>query len=151
MTGQMGGQMPGMQGSHHGMMHGGQMEQGRHDPAKMQAYIAKRQAELKAKLNLTPEQESSWATFTSAMKPPAMPPKGMERPNPADLEKLTTPERIDKMRAMRDQRHALMGTERSKREEATKTFYNTLNADQKKVFDTESLKFGPRHHGAHQG
>ena len=32
---------------------------GRHDPAKMQAWIAKRQAELKAQLKLTPAQEGA--------------------------------------------------------------------------------------------
>lgn len=147
----MGSPPAGMQGSHPGMMQHGRAEHGTHDPAKMQAYVAKRQAELKAKLNLTPEQEGSWATFTAAMKPPTQPPQGMTRPNPAEMEKLTTPERIDKMRAMREQRQAIMASERSKREEATKTFYATLNAEQKKVFDTEALKWGARHHGAHQG
>jgi hypothetical protein len=54
---------------------------------------------------------------------------------------LTTPERIDRMIAMRAQRNAEM----DKRFEATKTFYATLTADQKKVFDAESLRFAKRH------
>ena len=37
----------------------------------MQALVAKRLAELKAKLNITPTQEGAWTTFTAAMQPPA--------------------------------------------------------------------------------
>ena len=33
---------------------------GRHDPAKMQAMMAKRQADMKAKLKITPAQEGAW-------------------------------------------------------------------------------------------
>lgn len=122
----------------HGM-HGGR---GQPDSAKMQAFMATRQAELKAKLNITPEQEGNWSSFTAAMKPPAM---GMQRPDRAELDKLTTPERIDKMQALRDKRQATLNQTMHQRGEATKAFYSTLSPEQKKVFDAESLKFGPRH------
>jgi periplasmic protein CpxP/Spy len=62
------------------------------------------------------------------------------------MEKLTTPERIDKMRAMRVQRD----TEMDKRADATKAFYATLNAEQKKIFDAEAMNRGG-HHGEHHG
>ena len=128
------------------------------DSAKMQAVMAKRQAEMKAKLKLAPEQESSWTTFTAAMTPPAQGDGGhrdMERPDRtkmrAEMEKLTTPERIEKMRSMREQRHTAMMTVRTQREEATKTFYASLNPDQKKMFDTEALKMMAHHHAGPGG
>lgn len=108
---------------------------------------AKRQADLKAKLKLGAEQEASWNAFTAATQMPKMDPK--DRPNPADMAKLTTPERIDKMQAMKAQRDAHM----TQRAEATKTFYSGLNAEQKKVFDEETAKGrGDKQHGGkHRG
>jgi hypothetical protein len=44
---------------------------------------------------------------------------------------MTTPERLDRMQAMKAQRDAHM----QQRAEATKAFYATLNAEQKLVFD----------------
>ncbi|SFU72209.1 LTXXQ motif family protein [Polaromonas sp. YR568] len=123
--------------------HGDRMA--RHDPAKMQAWIAKRQAELKAKLKITPAQEGAWTSYTASMQPPA---RGA-RPTPeqrAEFDKLTTPQRIDKMKEMRTQRMAEMNAAMDKRGEATKTFYAALTPEQQKTFDTEHKKFG-RHHG----
>ena len=122
---------------------------GHHDPAKMQAMVAKRQAAMKSKLNITPAQEGAWTSFTAAMQPPA----GMHtRPTPeqrADFDKLGTPERIDKMRAMRTQRMAAMSAQMDKRGEAIKTLYAALSPEQQKVFDTEHKKQGP--HGGRGG
>ena len=67
----------------------------------------------------------------------------------ADMEKLSTPERIDKMRSERAQHMADMTTAMDKRDEATKTFYATLDADQKKVFDAEHSRMGARHGSKH--
>ena len=125
---------------------GGQRMMDRHDPAKMQAWMAKRQAELKGKLKITPAQEGAWTSFTAAMQPPAA-----MRPRPtteqrAEFDKLSTPERIDKMRAMRTQRMADMNAAMDKRGEATKTFYATLSTEQQKTFDAEHMKMA-RHAG----
>ena len=121
---------------------------GKHDPAKMQAMMAKHQADLKAKLKLTPAQEGAWTAYTAAMQLPAgigMRPSDAQR---AEMDKLTTPERIDKMRAMRAERMAQMNTEMDKRGSATKTFYAALTPEQQKVFDAEHQKHGARHeHG----
>jgi hypothetical protein len=122
--------------------------QGHMDPAKMEAMVAKHLADLKTKLKITAPQEGAWTSFTAAMKPPAR--AEHTRPDPAEMEKLTTPERIDKMRAMRAQRMTEMQANMDKREEATKTFYATLNADQKKVFDAEHSKM-MRRWGDHKG
>ena len=83
-----------MMGASSPMQPGGQMGmRGSRDPAKMEAMVAKRHAELKAKLKLTGEQETGWTTFTAAMKPPAQ--MDHKRPDRAEMDKLSTPERID--------------------------------------------------------
>ena len=112
----------------------------RHNPHErrhgdMAQHHAKRLADLKGQLKLTAAQESAWTSFTTAMQPG-------ERPARLDhngMEKLTTPERIDRMRAMRAQHAA----EADRRGEATKTFYATLTPDQQKTFDAQAHR-GPR-------
>lgn len=113
----------------------------------MQKRMQERMAKLKADLKLNPAQEAAWTTYTNAMKPG-------ERPAPGDREafaKLTTPERIDKMREMRAKRNAEM----DRRAEATKAFYAQLNAEQKKTFDAATLRMhhqrGDHYQGHHGG
>lgn len=131
-------QTPATMGDHKAMMGEGRMQ--KMDPAKMDAMVSKHLADLKAKLKLAPEQEFSWKTFAEAMKPNA---KMQEnRPDRAELDKLTTPERIDKMKAMRNQHMSDMNAAMDKRDEATKTFYATLSAEQKKTFDAEHARMG---------
>lgn len=90
--------------------------------------------ELKGKLQLQASQDAAWVTFAQAMQVPAKP---LQRPDRAALEKLTTPERIDQMMALKAQRDEHM----RQRAEATKAFYAALNADQKKTFDAETARF----------
>ena len=110
----------------------------RADPARMEAQMAKHHAELKAKLKIEPAQEGAWAAWTAAMKPPADMRQRREAMH-AEMQKLTTPERIEKMKALRAERDAQM----DKRAQATKDFYAALNADQKKTFDAGMMR-GPR-------
>ena len=125
---------------------------GRHDPAQMEQFrarmqerMAARMAELKQKLQISAGQEGAWTTWTAAMKPTPH-----QRGERGEFDKLTTPERIDRMRALRAQRNA----ELDKRMDATKGFYAVLTPEQKKTFDAESLRFlrggkggmGGRHH-----
>lgn len=121
---------------------------GQRDPAKMKEHMAKRQAELKAKLAITPAQEPAWSAWTATLQPPATRPA---RPSREEIAKLSTPERIDKMRALSAQRQAEM----DKRADATKAFYGALTADQKKVFDAETMRFAGGHgrsgHGGGHG
>jgi periplasmic protein CpxP/Spy len=120
-----------------------------HDPARMQAMMAKHQAALKAQLKLTPAQEGAWTSYTAAMQPPAHTrPTAEQR---AEFDKLTTPQRIDKMRSMRSQRMTDMNAAMDRRGDATKAFYAALTPEQQKVFDAEQKKHwqhgGPgRHH-----
>ena len=141
---------PAAMGMHDGM-HDGRMGMGRHDPAKMQAMIAKHQAELKDKLKVMPVQEDAWTAFTAAMQPPThgARPTAEQR---AEFDKLNTPERIDKMRALRTQRMADRSAAMDKRGEAIKTFYAALTPVQQKIFDAEHKKrFQHEGRGPHEG
>jgi periplasmic protein CpxP/Spy len=127
----------GMFGMHHGQ---------NFSPERMQARVTKHLASLKTKLHITASQEPAWAAFTTAMKPPAAPPFAM--PDRAELDKLSTPERIDKMRQLRTQHQEAMKPFMDQRDEAIKTFYATLDAQQKKTFDAEHthmMRRGPWH------
>ncbi|CAM4309177.1 Spy/CpxP family protein refolding chaperone [Comamonas aquatilis] len=126
-------------------------EQGKHRSDKRgdrQEQMQKRMTQFKADLKLTAAQEAAWTTYASTMKPAGERPARMDR---EAFAKLTTPQRIDKMRELRAQRNAEM----DRRAEATKAFYAQLNADQQKTFDAASLRMhkdhGPRHHGHHGG
>jgi protein CpxP len=125
-------QMP-SSGGHAAMMAGpadGMHEGMRHrDPARMQARMDKHAAELKARLKLTPAQEGAWTTLVAAHKMPAD--MMAKRPDPAAMEKLSTPERLERMKALRRQHMTAM----DQRDEATKVFYATLTPEQQKVFD----------------
>lgn len=122
----------------------GSPPQGRHlDPARMAERINRHLADLKQKLQITAAQESAWNSFASAMQPPT----DLQRPDPQALSAMTTPERLDQMRAMRDRRNAEM----DRRAEATKTFYAQLSPEQKKTFDTETARMFQRGHGPHGG
>lgn len=117
-----------------GMM-GGAPSQAR--PEQMRERMAERHAqhlaELKTKLKLDASQEVAWKTFADNMQPPAAP---LARPDRAAMAKLTTPERIDQMQTLHAQREAEM----KKHGDATKAFYASLNAEQKKTFDAETAR-----------
>jgi protein CpxP len=127
---------------------------GHRDPTQRKAMMAKHLDALKAKLKITAAQEGAWTSFTSAMQPSAN--MDHQRPDRAEMEKLTTPQRIDKMHSLRTQHKAEMQAEMDKRDDAIKTFYAALAPEQQKVFDAEHARMGDRHgekrgmHG-HQG
>lgn len=115
---------------------------------------AKRAAMLKGQLALTDAQEPAWTAFTTSMQPG----ERTARLDSSGMEKLTTPERIDRMRALRAQHAA----EADRRGEATKTFYAALTPEQQKTFDAQTQrghrmgamsggKDGYRAHGGHGG
>jgi Spy/CpxP family protein refolding chaperone len=114
----------------------------------MQTRMAERLAEFKLKLKVTPAQESAWMTFTDAIKPAPRAPMATSH---AELSKLPTPERLDRMRALRTEHMAAMTARMDQRAEATKTFYAVLNADQKKVFDEQFSRFAGGHGGHRMG
>jgi Spy/CpxP family protein refolding chaperone len=103
----------------------------------MQAMMDKRHAALKVQLKLTPAQEPAWAAFMEAHK---LPTGKMAKPDMPDLSKLTTPERIDKMKELRTQRMGDMAAAMDQRGAATKTFYAALTPEQQKLFDAHAMK-----------
>jgi periplasmic protein CpxP/Spy len=119
--------------------------------ARMQERMARRLGQFKQKLQLSPAQEGAWSSYIAALKPSG----GAKRMDRQEVARLTTPERIDHMRARRAERSA----ELDRRADATKTFYAALNPQQRKVFDdaTASRARGGRgegggwggHHGRH--
>lgn len=110
----------------------------RMDPAqrqqRMAEHHAKRQAELKAQLKLTPAQEGAWNQYTAAMQPPAKGPR-MDR---AEFDKLTTPQRIDRMQQRSAERQAQM----KQRGDAVKAFYAQLTPEQQKVYEERAMRGG---------
>ena len=124
----------------------GTMRHGPMDPATMQAMMAKRQAALKEALKITAAQEGAWTAFASTMQPSAEMHKRRAEMR-LEMDKLTTPERIDKMRSMRAQRDAEM----DKRASASKTLYAALSPEQQKVIDAQHIGSGHGGHGQGHG
>lgn len=110
------------------------MGMGKHDPAQMQTRMTQRLAKLKNKLNITPAQEAAWTSYADALKP--MPRAAMSSSR-AELNKLTMPERLDRMRALHTEHMTAKTAQMAQYADATKAFYATLSADQKKVFDDQ--------------
>jgi len=124
------------------MMQGQQRPMMQEHMARMQQRAAQRQARLKQILQLTPAQEGAWNAWVASRQPATL-----QRPDPAEFARLTTPERIDRMRALRATRAAEM----DRRGEATKTFYAALAPAQQKAFDALQLERRSRPGGGHRG
>jgi periplasmic protein CpxP/Spy len=97
---------------------------------KRAGMLQKHQAELHDKLKLSAEQETAWNSLQTKIKSEAR----NEKPNPAEFDKLTTPERIDRMQDIHKERQSRMESMGN----ATKDFYAQLDAEQKKVFDSNA-------------
>ena len=134
--------------------HGAMME-------RMKARHEQHLAQLKTKLQLKPEQEPAWSTFAGAMAPPA---QAGTRPDWSEVMRLNTPERIERMKSLHQQRQNEMNAQMERRGEAAKTFYAALSPEQKKVFDDETRqhmarmarggehgRMGPQGHPSHHG
>ncbi|TMH38283.1 MAG: hypothetical protein E6H66_00080 [Betaproteobacteria bacterium] len=102
--------------------------------AKSVERIAKRQAALHDKLNLSPTQEAAWKTFTDKLQS-ATP----AAPEAASVATMTAPERADRMAAFLQTAQQQAAT----RAQAVKEFYAVLSPEQQKTFDSQ---FQRRHH-----
>lgn len=106
--------------------------------AEMQKRMQERMAErhtarmerLKTLLQITPAQEAAFKAYAARTEP--TPPKAPAAQQ--DWSKLTTPQRLEQMQALHNERSAEM----SKRIEATKSFYAQLTPAQQKAFDLQS-------------
>lgn len=122
--------------------HGG-MQAMEHGGERHRDAMARRQAVLHDKLKLTGSQEAAWKTYVEAIKPPQA--QGRQgRPDRAEWEKLSAPDRMEKMLAMMKEREARMSTHLA----AMKTFYATLSPLQQQIFNDN---VGGRMHGRHGG
>ena len=103
--------------------------------AESPEHIAKRQAALHDKLNLSPAQEVAWKTFTDKLHATAP-----AKPEAPLVTAMTAPERADRMVTLlqaAQQRAAA-------RAQAIKEFYAVLSPEQQTTFDSQFQ--GHRHH-----
>ena len=105
--------------------------------AHMTKQIEKHQAELKAKLHLASAQEAAWSAYIQGTQAPGS--SAMQSLEREELAKLSTPERLDKMQAVHEANVKAMGVYMKQRNDATRTFYSHLSAEQQKGFDAETL------------
>ena len=129
----------------------------RMDPAQRQQRMAERHAsrmaELKTQLQITPAQEGAWSAYAAAMQPPADAQRRGPRMERGEFDKLTTPQRIDRMQQFSAERQARM----QQRGDAIKSFYAQLTPAQQKIYDERAMRShrgegkrggpGMRHHG----
>lgn len=94
---------------------------------KMKAGMSRHLAQLHDKLKLSAAQEPAWKSFTEAIAPGQTP----ARPDRAAMEKLTAPERMEKMLEQSKERQTRMEGHLA----ALKTFYAVLTPEQKKIVD----------------
>lgn len=124
-------------GPDHGAMQGMQEE---HHGADFKDRMARRQMVLHDKLKLTGNQEAAWKTYIAAATPPAPP----ARPDRAQWEKMSAPERMEKMMSMMKEREGQMTNHLA----AMKTFYATLSPLQQQIFnDNVGRGMGGHRHG----
>ena len=121
-------------------MHG---KHGHKNHAQRMEQRAQHLTALKAKLNLTAQQEAAWNAFT-ASKQGQMRSMADRQAMRAEMASMTTPQRIDRMLERSEARRANMIA----RAQATKTFYAQLTPAQQAVFDAEA-KFKGHGRGAH--
>lgn len=114
-----------------------------HHLERQQQRVAQRQERLKQILQITPAQEGAWTTWIASRQAG----KSFQRGRRAEFAQLTTPERIDRMRALRAARAA----EADRRGEATKAFYAALTPAQQKAFDALQAERGSGRGSGHRG
>jgi hypothetical protein len=125
-------------------MHPGMQQ---HMQERMQEHMQRRLEGFKRILQITPAQEGAFNAWAAAMLP-SQQAMQQQRALHEEMSKLTTPERIDRMRQLRTERNAAM----DRRFDATKTFYAQLTPSQQKAFDEASMRFLDDHHGrGHRG
>jgi hypothetical protein len=103
-------------------------------------HFEKHQEKLHTILQLTSVQENAWKNYQAQIKPQDK----AEHPDAAELSKLNTLQRLDKMEAWDKERD----TRQAERAKAVRTFYAQLNDAQKKAFDENAF---PQHEGSHHG
>lgn len=122
--------------------------------ARMAERHQQRLDQLKTRLQLTPQQESAWLAYVARTGPQTHGQPAAQRGERPDLASMTTPQRIEHMKAWQADRQA----RQQQRMEATLSFYQALTPNQQQVFDQFTLPgfmrtgakahgHGHRHHG----
>jgi len=120
-------------------------EQGpRHAKPDFAKFQAERTERLKTLLQIQPNQQAAWDKYAKAITPEPRTKAPGERP---DLRKLTTPERLDLAQKLRKERTA----KAEQREQATRSFYSSLNTSQQKAFDELTAQHPGKHRGGPNG
>ena len=87
-------------------------------------------------LNIRPDQEEAFQAFTASMKSAEQgPPPDGTRPDRQQLAAMTTPERLDAMSRMMDERMQRMRERFQRHAAAVKTLYAALSPDQRRTMD----------------
>ena len=106
---------------------------GHRAPADFAKFHTERMEHLKTVLQIQPGQQAAWDKYVKAITPEQRAKPQGERP---DLRKLTTPERLDLAQKLRKERTA----KAEQRDQATRSFYASLNPSQQKAFDAISAQ-----------
>jgi len=108
--------------------------------AKMAEMMAKRQQKLHDLLKLTAAQEPAWTAYVAAIKPAAPAQPHGDR---AAFAAMSAPDRLSKMIDMSKQHESMMEAHLA----ALNTFYGQLTADQKTIFNDNTMGGKNAHHG----
>lgn len=107
--------------------------------AHMAQHHAQRTAQMKTLLQLQPNQQAAWDKYVQATTPQ---PRAQRPDAPQDARKLTTLERLDLAQKLRKERNA----HAEQRDQATRSFYTSLNASQQQAFDVLTSRGHGKHH-----
>lgn len=103
---------------------------------------------VKARLQLSAAQEEAWGRFAAAIRTRPTP-QTESHADHEELMRLPTPQRIERMNALRTARQAHMLAVMGQRNQATLAFYATLSPEQQKVFDDETARLLRERHLRH--
>ncbi|MBD9403015.1 Spy/CpxP family protein refolding chaperone [Comamonas sp. CMM02] len=111
----------------------------RHTAPDFAKFHAERTERMKTLLQIQPNQQAAWDKYAKAITPE---PRTKAHGERADLRKLTTPERLDLAQKLRKERSA----KAEQRDQATRSFYSSLNPSQQKAFDELTARHPGKHH-----
>lgn len=114
---------------HPPMQQGMMSERAPHCPQRHEQMQAQHLERMKNLLQLQPEQQAAWEAYAASMH---RQPGHMALAAKTDWDAMNTLQRLDAQAQMRQQHHA----DAEQRDQATRTFYNSLNAAQQKAFDS---------------
>lgn len=109
--------------------HAAPAHHGHHAPVDFAKFHTERMEHLKTVLQIQPNQQAAWDQYVKSITPEKR--AKADRQQRSDLRKLTTPERLDLAQKLRKERAA----KAEQRDQATRSFYASLNPSQQKAFD----------------